>query len=475
MPSLCKILLACTSVLIGTVPIIGSETWSLKRCIDHALENNSKIEGEHLKTDYLKNRYRQSWADLFPEINGAANQDFRFGRSIDPYTNGYRDNNSNSSGFSLGGSVTLFDGMRKINTIKRNGIDLKVSEKNEAYVKNEITLQVVDAYLMVLFNQELIDVTGRQIDVTRLQVARTQTLVEAGSLSRGNLFELMALAAQEDVELLKAKNQKSINLLTLQQLLELDTLSGFAIVPLQLPDINDTDLQAALPDLYTNALSLPEVQSAEYEIQSASQDLKIEKGKLFPTLSFDAYTATGYSMAYKKYRTVYGAPTQIGYVGSDPLQTVYAPTTRQEEIDYPFSEQVRDNGNTVLSFQLKIPLFNRLQITSAIRNAKINVEQKKLQLELIKKRVLLNVQIAYNEARANLYEYHGNIRAYEAMRESFRYTEEKFNVGMVSSVDYHNGKNLLSKAASDMLQAKYKYYLKKSILEVLCGKQIAIN
>jgi outer membrane protein len=134
-----------------------------------------------------------------------------------------------------------------------------------------------------------------------------------------------------------------------------------------------------------------------------------------------------------------------------------------------------DNTNTTLSLQLNIPIFNRLQTTSAIYNAKINVEKKRLQLESIKKKILLEVQTAYNDACASLHEYHGNIRAHEASKESFRYTEEKFNVGMVSPVDYHNGKNLLSKAESDVLQAKYRYFLRKSMLEILCGKGIPFD
>jgi len=103
------------------------------------------------------------------------------------------------------------------------------------------------------------------------------------------------------------------------------------------------------------------------------------------------------------------------------------------------------------------------------------LKKKKLELETVRKQALRSVQIAYNDARAALHEYHGNIRARDATRESFRYTEEKFNVGMVSSVDYHNGKNLLSKAESDLLQSKYNYFLKKSILEILCGKAVSIH
>ncbi len=445
-----QIVAFCAAAVVCAAPAAGNLSWSLKQCIDYALEHNIRIKGQHLETTYYQNRYRQSKADLLPEVNGYADQDFQFGRSIDPLTNGYQKRNVSSNGFSLDGRVTLFDGLRNIHTIRRNGIDLTASVKDVEHLKNEITAQVVDAYLMSLYNHEIIEVTDRQLAVTRLQIARTQVLVDAGSVSQGSLYELSALAAQEEVDLLKARNQESISVLTLKQLLELDTLAGFALLPPQLPEIHDTDLQAVLPDLYRSALSLPEVERGELAIQSASLDLKIEREKRLPTLTFDASLGTGYSGAYKKYR-------------------------QTEEVDYPFSEQIRDNANTTLSLQLTVPLFSRLRTTSAINYAKINVEKKKLEYETIKKLALLNVQTAYNDARAALHEYHGNIRACEATRESFRYTEEKFNVGMISSVDYHNGKNLLSKAESDQLQSKYKYFLKKSILEILCGKPVSIN
>jgi outer membrane protein len=450
-----KIFTFCAAVFVCAASATENIQWSLKQCTDHALEHNIRIKGRHLETTLYQNRYRQSKADLLPEVNGYANQDFRSGRSIDPFTNGYQEQNVNFSGFSLAGRITLFDGLRNINTIRRNEIDLAANEKDEEQLRNEITMSVVDAYLTALYNQEMIETAGRQLEVTRLQIDRTRMLVDAGSVSRGNLYELSALAAQEEVEQLKARNQKSISVLTLKQLLELDTLDNFTIAPPQLPEIHDTDLQAVLPDLYRSALSQPEVKRGELAIRSASLDLKIEKNKRLPTLSFYASIGTDYSDAYKKYRQISGGNI--------------------EEVDYPFSDQIEDNANTTLSLQLTVPLFSRLQTTSAINNAKINVEKKKIEFETIKKQVLLNVQTAYNDARAALHEYHGNIRAFEATGESFRYTEEKFNVDMVSSVDYHNGKNLLSKAESDVLQSKYTYFLKKSILEILCGKTVSID
>jgi outer membrane protein len=449
--------------------------WSLKQCIDYALDHNIRIQGQRLETTYYQNRYRQSKADLLPEMSGGASQDFLFGRSVDLYTYQYQNKNVMSNQFYLNGHVTLFDGMRGVTTIRRDEVDLSASGKNAEYLRNEITMEVVEAYLTALYNREMIDAAARQLEVTRLQIGRTQVLVDAGSAPRGSLYELTALAAQEEVDLLRAGNQESISVLTLQQLLELDTVADFALLPPQLPEIGDTDVQAVLPDLYRSALSLPEVEAGELAIRSASLDLKIQKEKRLPTLTFDATLSTGYSDAYKRLQQVFGGPAPIGYLGSDPLEKVYAPSSRTEELDYPFGDQVRDNVNTRLSLQLNVPLFSRFQTTNAIDNAKFTVEQKKLDHETVKKEALRKVRIAFNDARAALREYHGNIRAREATRESFRYTEEKFNVGMVSSVDYHNGKNLLSKAESDLLQSKYRYFLKKFLLEVLCGKPVSIN
>jgi outer membrane protein len=464
----------CAAVMIGGVPSYASDSWSLARCVDYAVQNNLKVQQQNLSTDIFQNQLRQSKAELLPAVTGLANQDFRFGRSIDPYTNGYQKNNITSSQFSLGGRVTLFNGLQNVNTIRQRKVDLRTSAKNEEYLKNTIVMEVVNAYLTILYNQEMVDVLVRQLAVTQLQIDHTRALVEAGTLAHGNLLELSALAAKEDVDLLRARNQKTLSLLTLQQLLELDTLYDFAIAPLELPDVTDEALDTALPDLYRKALLLPEVQSGEFGIQSATYDYKIQRGRLFPTLTFDAYVASGYSGAYKKYQTVPGSPVEIGYLGSDRTQTVFGLSMNQKQIDYPFGDQFRDNANTVLSLQLTVPLFTRLQTVTAIQNARISVEQKRLQLESIKKKVLLDLQTALNDTRASMSEYRGNIHAFEAMQESFRYTEEKFNVGIVTSVDYHNAKNLLSKAESDVLQAKYRYFLSKSILEILSGKKIAL-
>lgn len=458
----------------------GQEVWNLERCITYAYDNNIQIKQQRLNAAYQKNVLKQSKADVLPSLNAGANYNLTYGRAVDPFTNEFSETNVKTTNLSINGALTLFNGLKTYHTVQRNNLNLMSSLQEVEKMKNDISLNIATAYLQILYSYELLEIAKSQLEITRLQVERTSKLVEAGSLAKGNLLEIQAQAATEELQVINAENDLKSNYLTLIQLLDLkvENSDEFVIERPAFDDFEDDKIVLTPQMIYLEAQELPQVKSAKLNVQSAEQNLAIVKGSRYPSLSLNVSYGTGYSDARKKYAMEIDPENpvrEIGYVGDDPSQVVYSPNLMQTEYNYAFGDQFVDNASTYISFRLNIPIFNNWNIENNISNTRIEIENNQYQLELTKMQLYKDIQQAYDKAQAAMKQYQGSRKALEAMKESFKYTQQKFDVGLVTSLDFNTAKNQLTKAESELLQAKYEYIFRKELLDFYRGRPITLK
>jgi outer membrane protein len=427
------------------------KTWSLQDCIRYAIENNIQIKQQIIQTEYQKNTLELAKLKLLPTLNGSASHNYSFGRALDETTYQFSNNKTvQSNNFYFGGSLNLFNGLQNYNTIQKNKYQLLAGELDLQSTKDNISLNIALAYLQILLNKELVLATGNQLQITIQQIEKTKKMVDAGSLAKGNLLQIEAQAASEELQYINLKNQLDISYLNLTQILELQTPDGFNIIT---PDISldtNTIITGRIDEIYSLAQGLrPEIKSAELSLIASEYDQKIAVGSRSPRLSMNHSFSTGFSDYAKK--------------PSNPLEP------------YTFSQQVSDNINYGIGFSLNIPILNGWQVNKNISNSKLNVESSRYTLEGTKKQLYKNIQQAYADAVAALKKFNASIKAVTSTEESFRYTEQKFNVGMVAPVDYNAEKTKLLNAQSDMAQAKYEFVFKTKVLDFYKGIPLNLN
>ena len=429
-----------------TIGAHSQEVWPLQKCINYALENNIQIKQGVLNSDYYSNGLNQAKSNRLPNLNASMSNDMSFGRSLS-YDNTYQNVNSNNTGASLSTGVTLWNGFILANQVKKAELDLKASIEDLQKAKDDIMLNIAAAYLEILFADELVTVATDQMGVTRQQIDRTSKLVDAGSLAKGSLLEIEAQLAREELQLVNEQNSLQLAYLNLYQLLELPSTETFKIEKPNLPLLNAGQTILNSMDIFKTAVDVrPEIKSAEYKLMSAEKQLAIAKGSQYPTLSFGANYYNSYNNQYKD-KT--GNNIQL-------------------------SDQIKNNERYGFGVDLNIPIFNRHQVKNGISNATIQKTNLELQLQSTKNLLRKDIEQAYTNALAALKRYMANEKAVTSMAEAFRYTEEKFNVGMVNSVEYNQSKNNLTKAKSDLLQAKYEYIFRTKILDFYAGKSIEL-
>ena len=454
---------------------ISQQVWTLEKCILYAQENNIRLKQQELDTRFMKNNLFKSKMDLLPDINASASQNYSYGRALDETTYEFTENQEvASTNVNLNSRVTLFNGLQQYNTIRQEEFNFLSGLQRLEQSKNNLSLNIASAYLQILFSTELLEVAENQLVVTNLQVDRTSKLVEAGSLPRGSLYEIQSQAAAEEVQIINARNQLEIDYLSLTQLLDLDTLDSFAIYMPEFGDIVDDEIIYTVREIYETALTvLPEIKAAEYNLMSAEKGLVIARGGRYPSLYMGVSFGTGYSDIRQRVISTEEITLPVGQT----INGVPVTTTSQVPVfdNYPFTDQFSDNASTVISFSLNVPILNGWFVNNAVSNSKLNVLNEIYELENTEKDLYKEIQQAYADALGARKKYVASTKALQAMRESFNYTEQKYEVGLVNGFDYNAAKNQLTRTESDLLQAKYDYIFRIKILDYYRGIPLSLE
>lgn len=443
-----KFLILIFTCLLSSQGLIFSQqkVWSLEDCIKYAIENNIQIKQQVIQTEVQKNSLDLAKLKLLPTLNGQASHDYSFGRALDQNTYQFFNQTLQSDYFYLGGATPVFNGLQNYNSIQKNKYMVLSGQQDLQNISDNVALNVALVYLQVLLNKELVAANENQLNITLQQIEKTRKLVDAGSVAKGNLLQIEAQAAQEELSLINMKNQLETSYLTLTQLLELKTPAGFEVV---VPEINvdpNSIITGNIDEIYTIAeKSRPEIRSSELMLTASEYDLKIAKGSRSPRISLN-----------------YSLNTRYTYLSNQPgIQS--------------FNDQLKNNKNSGIGLSMNIPILNGWQVNKNISNSKLNVENSQYTLEGTKKQLYKNIQQAYTDAVAALKKFNVSIKAVASTEESFRYTEQKFNVGMVTPVDYNAAKTQLLNSQSDMSQAKYEFIFKTKVLDFYKGIPLKLN
>ena len=432
--------------------VYGQEIWSLQQCIDYALENNIQIRQQDLTVRHQQNQLSQAQSDRLPNLNGQIGNNYNFGRSL-TYQNTYENTNSMSISGYLGTEVTLWNGFQLQNVIRQRDLDLQASIQDLQKAKDDLVLNLAAMYLEILFAEELITIDESQMEVTHQQIDRTKKLVDAGSLARGALLETEAQQAREELQLVNDQNRTQLAYLNLYQLLELPIDRSFKVKKPELPDLREATLNFNSLSIFNQALlTRPEIQAAHMRVESAGHQLDQAKGARWPKISFGANYYNNFNDNYRR------------LMANNPLET--------EVI--PFSNQLKNNQRYGFGLTMNIPVFNKFQVRNAITNSELQIADYTFRLQNSSNMLQKEIEQAYTNALAALKKYISSEKAVHSSEEAFRYTEEKFNVGMVTTVEYNQTKSNLTAAQAQLSQARYDYIFRTKILDFYNGIPIRL-
>lgn len=416
--------------------VSAQQQLTLEQCIATALENNRNVKQQELNKQNREIAYNQARADLLPNLNASAGQNFVFGRSIG-LDNTYQNTNSSQTSFSLGSDITLFDGLRMKHNIDARRADVNASQADLDKIRDDIVISVSTAFLQVLLNKELLQISEDQIELTNANIAQRSELIKNGKMAEGEIYELEAQKAKEELNRVQAESNLKLALLDLAQIMEIENVSDLDITAPPAEKLIGESVLLSSDVVYQNALiNRPEISGANFRLESAQKEVLMSKAQLYPTLSFGANVGTGY----------------------------YHMSNRTND---SFSSQMRNNMSNSVGFSLRIPIFNRFQVRNSIRTAQIAVENSRLEMDKTKLDLRKRIEQAYYNALGANSRWEAAKKSEIAGREAYRFAEQKFENGRANSYELFQAKNNLTQVLGEMAQAKYEYAFRLKILELL--------
>ncbi len=420
---------------------LSQERWDLKRCLEYALENNISIKQAEVNAKIQEQIVKGNHGAFLPNLNGSVSQNFTISKGFTNPTLGTTAS-GNSSNFNLGLSSnwTVFNGFQNLNTYKKGKIDQDYANTNLEVLKNDISLNIVNAYLQLLFAKEQENVSKSSLELNQLQYNRVNTMFKHGAEAKASVYEAEANVARAEQTLVQAKNTIRSSKLNLSQILQLPFTNTFDIQSVSLDNIASELVLQTPEEIYKEALEVrPEIKYAGLAIQSAEKDIDIAKGAYLPSLN-------------------------LGYNWGDNYYNVY------EQHDPNFIDQLNDNYQHQFSLSLNVPLFNGWATKTAVQRAKLSKENQELNLESSKFTLRQNIETSYIDALNAEETYMAAQKSVKATKIALEYAEKRFKIGSANSYDFEQAKNNYISAQVDLINAKYDYVFKVKVMEFYAGK-----
>lgn len=428
--------------------------WTLEECVTYAVENNLTIQQFELD---LENSYidkSDAIGSFLPGLNGQLSGGGNKGFTIDPSSNRPTTEAITTANGSITSAVSLFDGLRNVHRLRRAEMNALANQYRLDNLKDDIRLNVANAYLQVLSNKESLKVFEAQYAVTRQDLLRTREQVEAGVLPRGDLLEVEATAANQEQQIVNGENQVLLSRISLAQLLQITDYENFDIADVSY-EVPPSDILGNSPKvIFDKALTFRnDIAFSRTNVELAKKDLQIAKGAQYPTLG-----------AFFNYNTRYSS--NLVLPNPDNPQDFYTPT---------FIDQLWILDGISYGARIDIPLFNGFTTRNSIKRSQIDVQRAELQLEQDKLTLESNINTAYADVENNAKAYEAAQRTLEARQLAYDYAKARYEEGLMNAFDFSQAQARVDNAAAEVVRTKYNYIFRIKVLEFYFGLPISLN
>lgn len=461
--------------LLTTIKIAGAqEVLTLKQCIETAIENNINVQQMNNTADRGEINKKQAKLDQLPDLNGIVSPGVSMGRSIDPFSNNYTDQKINSTSFGLSSGVVLFNGLSMQSSVKQTTAAFKSAQAGIQQQMDNIKISVILAYLQALSFKEQLSQASKQYQLSNEQVKRMEILDKEGAVKPYELSDLKGQAANDQLSIISLKNSEVAAMVDLYRLMNIPYRQNVQVEPLNTDSLL-LEYTVERPAVYQIALnSLAQFKALDFAEQAAQWGVKAEKGRLYPTLRFNANVNTYYSSAAStNVLTGSGVNPSDDYVIINGQNIpVYKPYSNYDPKHIPNFDQFKNNRYGSFNLTLAIPIFNNLRTRNNIKLAKINLREAKQQTASAKTQLQLDVEQASQNLETASERYKTLLQQTVNYEQSFKAATVRFNEGVSNSIDYLTAKNNLDRANSNLIAARYDYVLRTKILDFYQAKPL---
>ncbi|MGN1215195.1 MAG: TolC family protein [Candidatus Cryptobacteroides sp.] len=429
-------------IFISVIPADAQgHSWTLQECISYAFEHNITLKQQNIQVLQQEVELSTAKGSRLPQVSASASENFSFGRGLTA-DNTYSNTNTTSTGLNIGASVPVFQGMRIKNNIKQGELNLKAATADLEKAREQVSVNVAQAYVNILYDLEILDVALNQVGIDSLQLERLSAMAANGKASQVQVAQQKAALGQSRLAVTQARNNLSLAVLELSQLLELPSPEGLSVVR---PSVCIEDVLLSDPEeIYAQAIAVkPSVSAEEFRLDAAEYTIRNAKASFLPTISASGGIGTNYY-------TMSSAPSNS------------------------FFEQMKNNFSQFLGLSLSVPIFSGFQSRNQVRSARLNRTYQELQLEQVKKSLYKEIQQAYYNAVAAGEKYSSCLEARQSAKESYDLVTAKYENGKANITEFNEARDNFLESESNLVRSRYEYLFSAKLLDFYAGKPLML-
>ncbi|EHQ25532.1 TolC family protein [Mucilaginibacter paludis] len=433
-------------LLIENLSAFSQVKLSLKQAINIALTDNLQVKQSQVTESIANQNFRQSKFNILPTLNANINESLNFGRSLDYTTYSYVTQKTNLANESITTSVTLFQGLQKINQIAANRLLFQSDKSATQKVKNDLMLEVINNYITILSSQDQLTAAQQQLDLAKQQLDVSTKIFNAGKKMASDVSVAKSQVAKAELNITTIQNQLNNSVVNFKQLLN---LSPETKINLSEPKNDEVQFQEkATLDIYNKALHvLPETNKALYARLYAEKQVMIQKGAYYPSIVLSSGIASNYSHI----------------LGMDSM--FFTPQSR-------FLTQFKINLTEYVQVSLSIPIFNNFSTRINVKKAKLDLESARLDEETTKNEIYKVVNQANEDLTAAKKTYEYSKEEYNATLDTYNTMYKRYLTGLSNPIDVNQAQNEMNSAQFDLIHAKYDLLLKSEIIDFYQGRSM---
>ena len=425
-----KTALLTLAVSILLTPLYAQEKMTLEACMKYAIEHSTSVQQQEIALEDARQNYIGAVASAMPSINASTGGTMNYGRSIDPETNTYTTTSTFNNSYSLSGSLTVFNGLSTINTIKATKVMRAMGVEELQLARDQIAMNTMSAYFDVVYYYGTVEIAQEQLMTCQLELKQVQEQYELDLKAPADVAEVEAQVANYDYLLTEQQSNLELALIELRKVmnypqeepLEIDTevdIEGMLIT-----ETLEEVLNYAL--VYNPQIRSKEMNSRYYELNYAST-----KGRYLPSISLSGGFSTNY------------------FVNVDSPGN-YA----------KYFNQLGNNRGYYVGMSMSIPIFSGLSRRVAKHRAKLQYDNAILAHTEQRRTLESEVAKTYQEMQNFGKQYIMSQKKVQANDLAYRSVSQKFAEGMVTAIDLQTASNNLLQARSDLLHARLQYIIK---------------
>lgn len=426
-----KILILVFSV-IGFCVVNAQEKITLKNAITIALNQNTSVIKSVNNLETSNAAVKNAYGNFLPNMN--FNSGWSWQRvSNNKVTNqldylgntqnvSQSETDSRSYSMSLGGSVTLFDGLANISSLNQKKNDLQSAKYDLEKLRQDVTLQTVNLFIIITNNEKILKFQEEDLKYNEDMLKKVKEMFDLRMKANVDLYAQEFQTSNAQLSYLQAKNNYEKSKITLLNYLSKDLLKdySFEMDSSYMPEsIKNTD---DITTLYNTALqNRKDYQSSKLKLDNSEYSLITARSGFLPSLSSN-----------------YGFSTSA---------------TQPKDL---FSRKVYSFG---LSFSL--PIFSRWSTEYSMQSAEVQIKNTNEDLKALERQIKSDLKNAVLDLQTATVQLDVTKAALKSAMETWQIKRDSYTLGAATFIDQQQSYRDYVQATNNAIASESNYILKQ--------------